>query len=209
MSRMRRKRTPSRASAARQDRLVALHEAAHAVADYRFGFGVERVSIRPTEHTAGHSNSDGEWTDSWSAERAVLVQLAGYAAMMIADERDDERYQHSAATDFDEARRILRWLGDESEFWAHVEDALSFVAGEWRAIEAVASQLLEHETLTGSVDELGFIIDASDGDPDAFAALDVLRHRLALLEAREAGAASSMRRGRKTTASMRRRRTTS
>jgi ATP-dependent Zn protease len=134
---------------------VAFHEAGHAVAALALGRPVQRVSILPNQLRLGQCElKKGSSRAAQDAlETEVIILLAG----MAAEARHTGEYCHGgAATDLRIARRMLanragsprqlerleRRMLDKTE---HLLDQ----RGVWPAAIAIATQLLEHTTISG------------------------------------------------------------
>lgn len=166
-------------------RFTAFHEAGHAVADHRFGFRCMGCSIEPddAEGTAGRAAPggddfsfatlapDGVYDIPAEATRNRITSLyAGYCAAITAGE-SEARARQGASQDFEQAAQLRAGLpGDVSEHEC-LAVALVFVCEpqNWRAIELVATELLEHKSLSGDVFEI--VVDVADGEttPEALA----------------------------------------
>ncbi|MBI5535582.1 MAG: hypothetical protein HY898_22825 [Deltaproteobacteria bacterium] len=149
----------------------ALHEAGHAVANVRFGFGCESLGIQPDAWhcKSGPMQPQHEW-DAETRDRRMVVRLAGYAATIILGRLDDSGARAFAGADLDRARRDLRAQHDgaddvEAELDAQLDQALVFVseARNRLAIAALAQELLKRTTLDGA--EVEAIIARADGQP--------------------------------------------
>jgi hypothetical protein len=150
------------------NRLIALHEAAHAVADVTFRHNLRYVVLRPrAKWRDGWALSrsrklfvrqvDGTARRRWSrqhimraAEKHVISILVGFAAMTFADPSwsvngDEDDF-------FGAFELVAKVYGDdeaEGEYDRLWEAADNFVRRHWLAISAVGESLLERETLTG------------------------------------------------------------
>jgi ATP-dependent Zn protease len=152
-------------------RTVAYHEAGHAVADIRFDFAFDRVTIIPSESdgTLGHAKSVYGADD----EHQVIDYLAGYAAEIEVDPESKAQAKLGASDDFDRARDCLRRLGVKCRLDPWHRKAHRFVRDNWHAIDMIARDLVELKTLDG--DEVALIVNIADGEPDATEAL--AKHR--------------------------------
>ena len=161
---------------------TAYHEAAHAVADVRFGFQCKEVTIvsckeagisgQATSVDSGYYNDErepGRNVSTLNVERAksqLIVLLAGYAAALEKDPTSkSRRVKIRAADDIAEARSILHELGDNGTIAPWFRKALAFVRSNWRAIDMVARDLIEVKRLDGT--EVDAIVGIADGEPDA------------------------------------------
>ncbi|HET7542014.1 MAG TPA: hypothetical protein VFK05_19210 [Polyangiaceae bacterium] len=153
---------------------TAHHEAAHAVAQTRLGFTCLGVSIGlgGLEGLASHYDddmafavlgADGILVIPEQATRDLLTTYyAGYCAASI-EIGDGEKFgRYAAADDFAKADELREKLGlSEAEC---IATAFAFVREpkNWRAIQAVAAELIEHRKL--DADEVTIIIDIADGE---------------------------------------------
>lgn len=160
-------------------RRTAFHEAAHAVAQYRFGFTCAKVTIVPDEdrETLGSASRMDSW-ESWEevpedvCHGFIIMCLAGFATGLHLAPDQREAHLQQANSDFAKAARLLRLMEEMGESdpddaipdrW--IEETSVFVDREWRAITAVAEALLQLETL--EYIELELLVDAVDGEPEA------------------------------------------
>lgn len=159
----------------------AYHEAGHAVADVRFEFTCDLVSIIPNREagTLGRASClDGNHYDlqlsetgrleerinNRKARKALVSLLAGYAAEIRYGTKKVIARQ-GASSDFEKARRILRELGKQTDIRHWIKRADEFVHNDWTAIEMIAQELIETHTLDGT--EIETIIAISEGEPGA------------------------------------------
>jgi hypothetical protein len=147
--------------ASKRDRIVAFHEAGHAVVGWRVGLWPRGVSIVSSGDAAGHVEHklgidpvELECRSPYRLMNAVtkniMVSLAGEIAQRRHDPRSVRRYQgrsdrlhaaHLAAAvgaEGEEAEAMLRWLALRTE---------KVVAGHWRFVERVADTLVSERTL--------------------------------------------------------------
>lgn len=153
------------------DERIAHHEAGHAVADLRFGFDVLDVTmVRDGVNLGGARPVDG-WSDDGEAETFIISLLSGYAAELLLVGDSDTTMESGARGDFADASGVLRRIGRRASMNTWIELALSFVAGEWRAVCAVARELVTRRKLSG--DEVALIVDIADGNakPEALSVL--------------------------------------
>lgn len=158
------------------ERDTAQHEAGHAVADYRLGFGVLQTSILPADGNLGHELPMGGWDDTDSAERYVISLLAGFAAELEFDPSRMKQARLGACQDFEDATSVVERLAPPDPR-RHMKDllhrAFDLVRQNRAAIDALAAELIAHRTLPG--DEVEFIVEIADGDGCA-ADLDAYRN---------------------------------
>ena len=159
---------------------TAYHEAGHAVASKKFGFTCYDLSIKPSESSVfpgftalGRAKPlDGWWDEPKEVvENYVIHALAGLAAQERFDPSCLEEAYQGAQSDFEQADEIIEYLeGDISdsirELW--IDRARAFVSEDenWRAIRALAEQLLESKTLNDG--EIDMIVRYAD-DPSEMA----------------------------------------
>jgi len=156
---------------------AAYHQAGHAVADLHFGFRANPLALAADAfHCLGHAQRlDGKdyrdangQVDPQQVGNAVIVWLAGSAA---------EREYSQAATvhpaDWAKATDVLASLGPHQSFpgWQH--QAREFVKQNWKAIQMVATDLLENNALDGT--ELEMIVSIANQEKDARA--NLIRYR--------------------------------
>lgn len=166
----------------RDAQAIAHHEAGHAVADVRFGFTSNIVTIIPnqSQHSLGDAGSvDGDYlrpNGTIDAERAgeiVIACLAGYAAEVQYAPSSKSQAVRGASDDFAKATdvlNILRQLGPIKDIKVWQQQARDFVKQNWKAIETVCSALLECKTLDGqSVEHIIEIADGKEGAAETLA----------------------------------------
>jgi len=158
---------------------VAYHEAAHAVAQLRFSMTCDEVSIVPDEDSLGHANPLDGFDDAENAGKYILSLLAGHVACIHLDPSSVQSSRAGSSYDFEEAERILGVLEDvvDETCWDRwLEKTREWVTDEanWRAIEEVAAELLEYQSLDDF--ELEMIVAGVDGDQDAL--LSLIRYRM-------------------------------
>ena len=161
------------------DHEVALHEAAHAVAHYRFNFSPHAISIIPENNVLGHVSTLDGWNDQETAEHYVVSCLVGYAAAVHAYPDRQELARAGAASDFDTARRILQKLDPSQSLLeleaGYLDRARRFIdeSQNWRAIERVADELVQHKRL--DMEDIELLIEIADERPGAVS--DLVRWR--------------------------------
>ena len=133
---------------------TAYHEAGHAVVALALGRPVHRVTVRPTADRLGQcefKKGRHQPTDDW-LEDEILISLAGLAAEARATgvyERAgavrDLRFARSLMLQRASKRGLDRY---ERRMLAKVENLLAD-DGHWRAVEAIAAELVAKETISG------------------------------------------------------------
>jgi ATP-dependent Zn protease len=155
-------------------RLVAYHEAAHAVVNYRTaGFVGGNVSIVPRRKKETLGCADDGWTYSFNAkqmEAKILSCYAGGHAQRIIDPTTGTR---GCDTDEEIADEALRWFGWEHREQELRERSLTLTRQHWAEVDAVADELLKYRVLDDA--EVEMICDAMADDPDARADLELYR----------------------------------
>lgn len=144
------------------DEESAFHEAGHAVAMWKLGFGVQLVSIEPKGKLRAFTRPARDMVPTDDApdsarrtiiERRAMFMLAGDVTTRIFrpdiglgqsgnDHRDLHQLMYSVEDDGDVQ---MAWCG---YLW---QRAFTFMAwqGRWYLVVALARQLLDHRTLTG------------------------------------------------------------
>ncbi|HEY2786830.1 MAG TPA: hypothetical protein VGJ05_17850 [Fimbriiglobus sp.] len=136
------------------DPATAYHEAGHAVVALALGRPVHRVTVLPNRDRLGQCEfRKGQFkpTDDW-LETEILIALAGLAA----EARFTDAYDRDAAhRDLRHARQIALQRATERSLdrferrmLAKVEHLLAD-EGHWRAVEAIAAELLKLGTISG------------------------------------------------------------
>lgn len=135
------------------ERVIALHEAAHAVADIVKGVPILRVTLEPTPTSLAHvrpavradSIEMSDWVFSLAAGAAAERKATGQAA--LGDENDLSQARlliaAIAGTDVDapQVTERLRTYGILAD---------AFVALNWKWIERTADRLQRRRSLTGA-----------------------------------------------------------
>jgi len=145
---------------------VAIHEAAHAVALVRLGFGCSEVSLDERHgELSGRAEFDGELSEgAESLKRIVTVYFVGCAAEVHA-RFSTERAIENARLDFGYAEPYRKRLGRAGAETYCFRRATNFVWKHWNAILLVARELAAHRQLGGL--EVELLLDVADGNaPD-------------------------------------------
>jgi hypothetical protein len=160
---------------------IAFHESAHAVVCYRLRPETPSngISIIPRGSTLGHAGSEGfasifqgKRADGQNVEMPILSDVdaeiqesfAGYYASLLAGEpRNAARI--GASGDLDMVDTLLRYTNTARAVLR--KRAERIVQREWKAISAVALEVLKHRSLDQT--EVELIVDMADGEapPDA------------------------------------------
>jgi len=144
---------------------VAYHEAAHAVACVRRGGILILLTIQPNADSSsrGCEISDEVWNAGGPEDVAYVIELlAGYSAQLALGDGPEADVRAGAADDFEQAKPYLIALGRTEAQMLAVTAV--FVHRDWRAITAVALQLLKDSTLDAA--EVGLIVADADGTLD-------------------------------------------
>lgn len=160
-------------------RLAAHSEAAHAVADQRFGYTIHGVTL------SGNNNNGSldriSKIDTWMRweappegvlEECVVGCLAGFAAENRLAPEQGETTKLRANGEFRNAAELLRLMGemdrddpDDAIPGRWIERASEFVNGNWTAITVVAEALMRLEKLFP--EEVDYLIHIADGKSGA------------------------------------------
>ena len=164
---------------------TAHHEAGHTVIDYRFGLDVNYVTIQPNAEKGSLGNSSSDY-DRRSGT-ITLEHLVQIIVSLLADYAAECRYgttesiaREGAADEFERAEDWLQRAEagkDPSTIENWIPKARQLVEENWHAIQAIAQELLTHETLDDA--EIESIIQYADsGDPELLEGLAKYRlHR--------------------------------
>jgi ATP-dependent Zn protease len=153
---------------------TAHHEAAHAVATLRLRgedhledativpagtlLGVVRTED-PRDYALMLDESTGySIPNEKEIDAAIVGKLAGCFGGIRAGEPSEQATMGSG-TDLDAAEELLAYT--TTELHTLRSRAQQFVENQWGAIEVVATELLEHETLDPT--EISFAVDIADG----------------------------------------------
>lgn len=145
-------------------RVVAYHEAGHAVVAVVLGVRFQEVTVRPDTGTDGHiryrrpvpgSAVLEGWTDERLhrlVRREGLVLFAGDHAVKLGTGR---RELQGAAGDREQMAELIGLLHSDgpigAALWRYLNRwSLELVQGHWRAVERVAGALLVRQRLTES-----------------------------------------------------------
>ncbi len=137
---------------------TAYHEAGHAVVAYRFDHDAGDITIKPDPErgSAGCAQTEGPWIGGSTDREQIMVLFAGYESELILH---PDANREGSQQDEAQAANLLRFhpTGTENELRLETKKILH---DNWRQVEAIATALLEDETLED--DEWGIIIDAID-----------------------------------------------
>jgi hypothetical protein len=153
--------------AAKEDERLAYHEAAHAVAMWKLGYGIDRVTIDPSGDGPGHakpaSSYDLESVSDEPSRRFVVEQDAMVLhAGRVAEQLLHPRSQQTLAfLDHDQIHREMQQVEDDKSIqitwcnylWQRTYTLLARPA-QWKLIVALARELLTYRTLDGRSAEL-------------------------------------------------------
>lgn len=165
-----------------QRRIIAYHEAGHAVMSYAKGIPMDSASILEGGDSLGRVISDREpeyWRHKEGAKEVMFALIVVNRASVKAAEMgtgrptepDDPNIDPSTpGSDWHETLHYLEELcaEDESrrkETWEQAgREAERVLRGNWPAVEAIAERLLEDETLSAT--ELNAILEAANCERD-------------------------------------------
>ena len=148
-----------------EDILTATHEAGHAVAFFRLGIDLKRVTIQPGKNMSGHTLVTGSPIDPLQAIKRVIGDLSGHAALVVAG-YGPAIARDGAGHDFNNAKELItEWaLPGPLKRWKAVAVTLMRTPQNIAAVELVAEELLARETLSGKYAEA--LVEKSDGLPE-------------------------------------------
>lgn len=135
-------------------KLVAYHEAAHAVMAVHVGAKFEGVGICPDAKGLPFEGAAGGIRWPRAKRKRGLILLAGMAAITIlkspANDEEAKLIMASSASDFDAFRKLWptdeEMLGQFCVLWDEARDYLSD-PDTWRQVTAVAKMLVERRVL--------------------------------------------------------------
>jgi hypothetical protein len=148
------------------DEARAYHEAGHAVAMWRFGFGIAEVSIVGRGDASGHAKparidaiaaEDQAEAKRACVERRAMYLLAGDVAMRLLrpgagnlqSATDHKNLHHLMASVEDDGSVQFAWC---AYLWQRVFTFISW-PGQWYLIVGLAHQLIADRTLSGAAAE--------------------------------------------------------
>src|SRR5437764_34053 len=136
------------------DEVTAYHEAGHAVVALALGRTIHKVSVLANRERLGEcrfGKSHARPADDW-IEREILIALAGPAAEArftgtFANEeaKEDLRFVRRLALERKSDRAVERY---EQRMLDKVEYMLAD-EGTWKAVEAIAAELMKHGEISG------------------------------------------------------------
>ena len=146
---------------------TALHEAAHAVVQYRAsGNFVGLISVIPDQQAGTLGHVTDYYTDS-TCEDDLRCRILSCYAGGHADRRTDGYIAEACSQDDEGAAECLRILGIENEESIMRAESGRLVEIHWKEIEAVADELLERKTLDET--ELMLIVEIAAGSDETTA----------------------------------------
>lgn len=149
------------------DELRAYHEAGHAVAMWKLGFGIRIVSIEPEGDLGGYAEPALEYDEPDDAdvdarrfmvEQTVLYLHAGDVAARLLRpdaglgqaQTDHKRVHERMYTVEDDGAVHITWC---NHLWQRAYHLLAW-PGQWYLVAGLAQQLLRHRTLGGAEAQL-------------------------------------------------------
>ena len=139
---------------------IAYHEAGHFVLAYVLEQRIPSVvTVKPNEKQLGHVTGERNDFDPNSNDagiestRAYAIECyAGYAAEVRLDPTCSDQALFAASSDYEKAAdaiRAARAAGRKETEETLRAEAARLVEEHWTEIDALAKQLLEHETIDG------------------------------------------------------------
>jgi ATP-dependent Zn protease len=143
---------------------AAFHEAGHAVVRRYFGMGIKKITIVEDDESYGRVSNrpPGDWfrpdieIDGRRRRRIELEIMTGWAGTLAEEMHagESEATIAGAREDINQIANLALYAsGSEEEAEAYIEwlrlRTLGILRVMWGEIEAVATALLERETLTG------------------------------------------------------------
>jgi hypothetical protein len=167
-----------------KDTLVAHHEAAYAVVNYRAGgFAGQTISVEVLREDNVLETSEHKVTENDAAECREAWILSCYAGGYAQRRVDPTTSSDGCDIDEEVARALLEtwgWMSREQELRARSHQ---LVNEHWAEIVAVAEELIRLRTLDDA--EVEGIADHVCGDPDAYPELEMYRRLRSLQESRD------------------------
>lgn len=138
-------------------KIVAYHEAGHAVIGYRFGQRFADLSINSLQDKEGFCRF---FSGLNNPRHTALVLLAGHTAEIHLCQNGTKKPSRS------DHRKICQLTGTmaTSEFKKLLKEAEGLISANWHQIQAVAEGLLEAGTINGGM--FAEIIEAVDNNKD-------------------------------------------
>jgi ATP-dependent Zn protease len=129
---------------------TAYHEAGHALVGRNFHLQIERITIDPTPERLGGFTAEAERPDGETDYALAATYLAGWCAER---RHNPDANNRGSREDFDKAQKLLDRFNATRSDKLSVERILAdtddLVAHYWNEVGAVASALLEENTLSG------------------------------------------------------------
>ncbi|MCU0693980.1 MAG: hypothetical protein MUF54_21530 [Polyangiaceae bacterium] len=162
----------------------ARYVAGRAVAETRTGLPYVRVSILPGEPALEAPAALLQWASPREAENLLVRLHAGLAALLLLEPAHEASAYQLAAEDLRRAagvREQLQALKPEravdDDAWLQRAQLLVSEPCNVEAINAIASELQLRGSL--AMEEVDFLVEHADGDPDAVDALQRYRQLFA------------------------------
>jgi hypothetical protein len=141
--------------------VIAHHEAGHSVAAHVLRSGASmayaEITVVPRGDTLGQHSGEsglGENPSPQEIENKIVELFAGYAAEVKHSPERQEAARGTASDDDQQAEVLFGWLGlkgdklRERETWLRLRTK-ALIEEHWTATTALASDLLEHDTIEG------------------------------------------------------------